>query len=255
MSDHLVLASRQGSVARLVLNRPSVRNALDPDLARALVEAIRRASDDPATRVIVLTGAGDAFCAGARLDGLLEAVRAGDSARTGAYFRAIEQVYHSILDARPPTIAMVNGHALAGGCGVATACDVVIASDRAQLGYPEVQLGLAPGMVMALLFRLVGFRLGLELALTGRRVSPEEAARIGLINRVVPHAELEANVQAMAEQLAALSPSALALTKRTAWSLPSLDLRQALSHGRDVSTVCAHTPDAQAGIARFLARG
>ncbi len=249
-----VLADRLGPALRLTLNRPAARNALEPDLARALVEEIRTATDDQAVRVVVLTGAGSAFCAGAKLDGLLSAVEAGDAERTGAYFGAIEEVYRTILACPVPVIGMVNGYALAGGCGVATACDIVVASDRAQFGYPEVQLGLAPGMVMALLFRLVSFRLGLELALTGRRVSAQEAARIGLINRVVPHDQLEASVAEAVTQLAGLSPSALALIKRTAWALPDLDLPRALGYARDLSTLCALTPDARAGMARFLKR-
>jgi methylglutaconyl-CoA hydratase len=250
-----VLTTRDGPIARLTLDRPDSRNALDPDIAGALVAAIRAASDDPSVRVIVLTGAGSAFCAGAKLDGLLAAIEQGDSGPTGAYFGAIEEVYRALLGARPPIIAMVNGHALAGGAGVATACDMVIASETAQFGYPEVHLGLAPGMVMVLLFRLVGFRVGLELALTGRRLPASEAAEIGLINRAVPHDRLESTVREVADQLAALSPSALALIKRTAWALPDLELPRALAHARDVSTLCALTPDARAGISDFLNKG
>ena len=252
MSEPPVLSSRAGAVARLVLNRPEARNALDPELAGALAGAIRAASDDSAVRVIVLTGAGSAFCAGARLDALLVGIEQGDAGAVGASFRVVGEVYRALLDARPPTIAMVNGYALAGGCGIATACDLVVASDRAQLGYPEVHLGLMPGMVMALLFRLVGFRTGLELALTGRRVSAEEAARIGLINRAVAHDELEASVGELAEQLAGLSPTALAQIKRWAWALPGQELSRALDQGRDVSTLCAMSPEAREGIARFL---
>jgi len=255
MSEPSVLASREGAIARLVLNRPDSRNALEPELARALVAEVRAASADSAVRVIVVTGAGSAFCAGARLDGVLQAVESGDPVVTGAHFGAIEEVYRALLAARPPTIAMVNGYALAGGCGVATACDIVIASDRAQFGYPEVRLGLAPGMVMALLFRLAPFRVGLELALTGRRIQPDEALAIGLINRIVPHDQLEATVRAQADELAALSPSALAMTKRIAWVLPDLELPRGLAYARDLSTLCALTPDARAGIARFLERG
>jgi 2-(1,2-epoxy-1,2-dihydrophenyl)acetyl-CoA isomerase len=225
-----ILAERTGPTLRITLNRPDARNALDPELAAALVDAIRVASGTDEIRVIVLTGAGSAFSAGARLDGLLAAVEQGDSGPTGAYFGAIEQVYRGLLAARQPT-------------------------DRAQFGYPEVNLGLAPGMVMVLLFRLVGFRVGLELALTGRRVPAEEAARIGLINRVVPHDELEGAVGQLAERLAALSPSALALIKRAAWTLPNLELSRALEQARDLSTLCALTPDARDGMARFLARG
>lgn len=252
MSETPVLESRDGTVVRLTLDRPEARNALDPELAEALAASIGAASNDPTVRVIVLTGAGSAFCAGARLDGLLAGIEQHDAQAVGASFGAVGDVYQALLDARPPTIAMVNGYALAGGCGIATACDLVIASDRAQFGYPEVQLGLMPGMVMSLLFRLVGFRIGLELALTGRRVSAEEAARIGLINRVVAHDALEASVDALAEQLADLSPTALASIKRWARALPQADLARALEQGRDVSTLCALSPEAREGIARFL---
>ena len=249
-----VIAAREGSIARLTLNRPEQRNALDPELAAALASAIRAASGDPAVRAIVVTGAGTAFCAGAKLDGLLEASERGDSTAVAATFGAVEGVYHALLAARPPTIAAVNGYALAGGAGLATLCDVAIASDRAQLGYPEVGLGLAPGMVMAFLFRLVGFRVGLELALTGRRVPADEAARIGLINAVVGHDRLEAEVATLAGQLAELSPSAVALTKRWARALGEMDLATAIRQGRDVSTLAALTPDARAGIRAFLDR-
>ena len=254
MADPSVLVARAGAVARITLNKPDQRNALDAELARALVARIEEASSDPEVRAIVLTGAGSAFCAGAKLDGLLEASERGDSTAVAAGFAAVEDVYRALLAARPPTIAAVNGYALAGGAGLATLCDFAIASDRAQLGYPEVLLGLAPGMVMAFLFRLVGHRAGLELALTGRRVPAEEAARIGLVNRVVSHDELDGAVMALAEQLAGLSPSAVALTKRWARALDEMDLLTAIRQGRDVSTLAALTPDARAGIATFLNR-
>ena len=254
MVNPAVLVAREGGVARLTINKPERRNALDAELAGALATAIRDASEDPAVRVIVVTGAGTAFCAGAQLDALLDASERGDSTAVSASFGAVEDVYRALLAARPPTVAAVNGYALAGGAGLATLCDVAVASDRAQLGYPEVQLGLAPGMVMAFLFRLVGFRVGLELALTGRRVPADEAARIGLINAVVGHDRLEAEVATLAGQLAELSPSAVALTKRWARALGEMDLATAIRQGRDVSTLAALTPDARAGIRAFLDR-
>ena len=254
MTEPAVIVAREGAVARLTLNKPDQRNALDAELAGALATAIRRASDDADVRAIVLTGAGTAFCAGAKLDGLLEASERGDSSAVAATFGAVEDVYRALLAARPPTIAAVNGYALAGGAGVATLCDVVIVSDRAQLGYPEILLGLAPGMVMAFLFRLVGHRVGLELALTGRRVPADEAVRIGLANAVAAHAELDAEVAKLAGQLVALSPTALALTKRWAQALGEMDLSTAIRQGRDVSTLAALTPDARSGIQEFLQR-
>lgn len=254
MAEAAVLVARQDAVARLTLNKPAQRNALDAELAGALATAIRAASNDPAVRAIVLTGAGPAFCAGARLDGLLEASERGDATAVSESFGVVEDVYRALLTARPPTIAAVNGFALAGGAGLATLCDFAVASERAQLGYPEVQLGLAPGMVMAFLFRLVGYRVGLELALTGRRVPASEAARIGLVNAVVPDEELEAEVARLADRLAGLSPSAVALTKRWARALGEMDLATAIRQGRDVSTLAALTPDARSGIQAFLNR-
>ena len=254
MANAAVIEARENGIARLTLNRPDKRNALDPELAGALASAIRAASDEPDVRVIVVTGAGMAFCAGAKLDGLLEASERGDSNAVAASFGAVEDVYRALLAARPPTIAAVNGYALAGGAGLATLCDFAIASEQAQLGYPEVQLGLAPGMVMAFLFRLVGFRIGLELALTGRRIPADEAARIGLVNAVVAHDQLDAEVATLAERLANLSPSALALTKRWARALGEMDLVTAIRQGRDVSTLAALTPDARSGIRTFLDR-
>ena len=254
MTEAPVLVARDGPTARLTLNRPERRNALDPELAGALASAILAASEDPDVRVIVVTGAGSAFCAGAKLDDLLAASERGDSTAVAASFGAVEGVYRALLAARPPTIAAVNGYALAGGAGLATLCDFAVASEGAQLGYPEVQLGLAPGMVMAFLFRLVGFRVGLELALTGRRVAADEAARIGLVNAVVAHEQLDAEVAQLAGRLAQLSPSAVALTKRWARALGEMDLTTSIRHGRDVSTLAALTPDARAGIQAFLNR-
>lgn len=254
MTEPPVLVSCHDGIVRLTLNRPERRNALDPALAAALAAAIDDASGDPATRAIVLTGAGSAFCAGALLDGLLDASEQGDASAVAVSFGAVEDVYRALLAARPPTIAAVNGYALAGGAGIATLCDFAVMSDRAQLGYPEVQLGLAPGMVMAILFRQVGYRVALELVLTGRRIAADEAARIGLVNEVVQHGALDARVAELAAQLAALSPAALALTKRWARALGEPDLATRIGQGRDVSTLAALTPDARAGVRTFLDR-
>lgn len=254
MTDAPVVVERDGHVARLTLNRPDRRNALDSELAAAFVTALGAASADRDVRVVVITGAGSAFCAGANLDGLLEASERGDAAAIAASFGVVEDVYRALLAARPATIAAVNGYALAGGAGLATLCDFALASDRAQLGYPEIQLGLMPGMVMAFLFRLVGYRTALELALTGRRVPAEEAARIGLVNWVVPREELDGAVRALADELAAQSPSAVALTKRWARALGEMDLLTGIRQGRDMSTLAALTPEARAGLGAFVDR-
>ncbi|MFN8523848.1 MAG: enoyl-CoA hydratase/isomerase family protein [Chloroflexota bacterium] len=254
ITDPPVLVDAGGPVARLTLNRPSRRNALDGELAPALVSAIQEASAHSSTRVIILTGAGSAFCAGADLAGLARDAATGDSGLTGSHFARVEPVYRALIGTPQPTIAMINGFALAGGCGIATACDIAIASESAELGYPEVHLGLAPAMVMVLLFRLVGFRAGLELALSGRRIPASEAATLGLINRAVPSGELEPTVLRTAEALLGHSGTALATIKRAAWSLPDLDISRGLSAARDLSTLCALSPEAVTGMQAFLAR-
>lgn len=252
MAASSVIVSGGNGVVRLTLNRPERRNALDPELAQSLAEAIRGASDDPATRVLVLTGAGSAFCAGAQLDALLAASERGDVAAAGATFGVAEEVYRALLACRPPIVAMVNGPALAGGAGIVSACDFAIASTHAVLGYPEIVLGLVPGMVMTILVRLVGIRAALDLTLTGRRVSADEALRIGLVNEVVPPERLAARVDELAGELASFSPSALATTKRWAWALA--EIGGLLSQGRDLSTLQALTDDARTGMRSFFER-
>jgi methylglutaconyl-CoA hydratase len=247
-----LLVSQEGRVRRLVLNRPARRNALDPDLAGALAREIRAASADAAVRVLVLTGAGRAFCAGAQLDALLAASERGDVDAATSSFGVVEQVYRALLEARPPVIAMVNGPALAGGAGIVSAADFAIASEEASFGYPEIQFGLGPGMVMTLLVRLVGLRAALDLTLTGRRIGADEAARIGLVNEVVPPEGLAARVDELAGQLAALSPTAMAATKRWAWTVA--EMGHLLDQGRDLSVLLALTDDARAGMRAFFDR-
>jgi methylglutaconyl-CoA hydratase len=248
-----VLVQAEAGVVMLTLNRPDQRNALDPELAGALTAAVEAASADPDARVIVITGAGSAFCAGAKLDALLAASESGDVAGVKASFGVIEQVYRVLLAARPPLIAAVNGPALAGGAGIVGCCDLVVASERASLGYPEVLLGLVPGMVLTLLVQQAGVRAALDLTLTGRRVSPEEGQRLGLVTEVVAPDQLEIRVRALAGQLATLSPGAAAATKRWAWTLA--ESARLLEQGRDLSTLLALSEEARAGMRAFFERG
>jgi methylglutaconyl-CoA hydratase len=247
-----VLVQAEAGVVTLTLNRPEQRNALDPELAGALTAAVESASADDDVRVIVITGAGSAFCAGAKLDALLSASEAGDVAGVKASFGVVEQVYRALLAARPPLIAAVNGPALAGGAGIVDCCDLVVASERASLGYPEVLLGLVPGMVLTLLVQQAGLRAALDLALTGRRVSAEEGQRLGLVTEVAAPDQLEARVMALATQLSKLSPGALAATKRWAWTLA--ESGRLLEQGRDLSTLLALTEDARTGMRAFFDR-
>ena len=180
----------QGGVLTLTLNRPDKRNALSAALIEALHAALERADLDAEVRVVVLRGAGKDFCAGADLDELLAsadltpAENEASALRLGALFARMRAL-------PKPVVAVVHGRALAGGAGLVTACDLVVAAASAQLGYPEIQRGFVPAMVMALLRRAAGEKAALDLVLTGRLLGAEEARRAGLVSRVVPDGELE----------------------------------------------------------------
>src|SRR5512134_437632 len=181
-------------VLKLVLNRPEKRNPLGPQVVGELVHALGRAADDDAVRCVVITGAGKVFSAGGDLGGM--AAVAG-----GPPPASLVELFTTMHALGKPIIAMVNGHALAGGLGLMVACDVVLASDQAELGTTEINLGLWPMMITAEIVRSVGRKKALELMLSGERIGAAEGERIGLVTRVVPAAELEAETMAFALKL------------------------------------------------------
>lgn len=247
----LVLSSLDGGVFTVTLNRPAKRNALNAELIDLLHQWLERADLDSEVRLVVLRGAGKDFCAGADLDELLASAdrsldeNESSALRLGSLFERIRQL-------PKPVLAVVHGRALAGGAGLATACDIVLAARTAQLGYPEIQRGFAPAMVLALLRRVVGEKVALDLALTGRVLTAEQALATGLVTRVIDDAELERESRALAAQLAATSVSALALTKRLFHQLDGCTLSQGIALGAKVNAVARATPDFRESIARFL---
>lgn len=214
MSDPLVLYDRRGPAAVVTINRPDKRNALSRALIAELTDAFTRAKDDPAVRCVVLTGAGPAFCAGMDLDELrgtlTDAAEAGlvwdDAARLSA-------LYELIYTLPKPTVAAVNGAAVAGGAGLVTVCDLAVAVPGAKFGYPEVRRGLVAAMVLPHLLRHVGERVARWLLLTGELIDAEGAVRHGLINAVVPPAELLDRALDWCRSLAEGGPKALETTK------------------------------------------
>ncbi|HEX2251074.1 MAG TPA: enoyl-CoA hydratase/isomerase family protein, partial [Gemmatimonadales bacterium] len=165
--------------------------------------------------------------------------------RLGTLFERLRQL-------PKPVIAMVQGRALAGGAGLASACDIIVAGLGAQLGYPEIQRGFAPAMVMALLLRTVGEKVALDLVLTGRVLTAEEARQVGLVSRVVPDSELEREVAALASTLSRTSTSALAFTKQLFYQLDGESLAHGIARGARVNAVARSTPDFRDAIAQFL---
>lgn len=240
-------------VAALLLNRPEKKNALNSDLVAGLRDGLERAAADADVRVVLLRGAGSDFCSGADLAELERVADLGpeasleDASVLGDLFVALRR--HP-----KPVVAAVHGRALAGGAGLATACDLVLASADAQLGYPEVHLGFVPAMVMTILVRKVGEARAFELATLGERLSAEHAREIGLVNRVLPSAGFEEAALQFAVTLAERPASAVALSKRLLYGLDGVPFEEGIARGAEVNTLARMTEACRDGVRRFLER-
>jgi methylglutaconyl-CoA hydratase len=248
-----LLSSLESGILSLTLNRPDKRNALNAELIEALHQALERADLDAGVRVVLLRGAGGDFCAGADLDELLASADQTVSENERAALR-LGSVFERMRALPKPVLAMIRGRALAGGAGLATACDLVLAGAGAQIGYPEIQRGFVPAMVMALLRRAAGEKVALDLVLTGRVLSAQEAERTGLVSRICPDGELESSTLQLASELAGSSGTAIALTKQLFYQMDGLGLNEGISRGAQVNAVARGTPDFRDAIARFLKR-
>lgn len=252
MSDR-VLVNAAGGVLTLTLNRPDKRNAIDTAMIDALLAALERADLDAAVRVIAVRGAGGDFCAGMDLNELLaSADHTLEQNRQAALHFA--QVFLQMRRLPKPIVALVQGRALAGGCGLATACDLVLAAESAQLGYPEVQRGFVPAIVMTMLRRAVGEKIAFDLAATGRLLNGTAAAAVGLVSRVYEDADFEEQAGDVLRNLAEASASALAFTKQQFYQLDGLGFDDGLRLGADVNAVSRSTPDFRAALSAFLKR-
>jgi methylglutaconyl-CoA hydratase len=248
-----VLYELDGSRARITLNRPEKRNALSESLVTALKDALRRAEGEEAVRVILITGAGADFCSGADL-AALQKIADGSVADNTADARALMEVFTLIREINVPVVAAVHGRALAGGCGLASACDIVLAMASARFGYPEVKIGFVPAMVAAILRRNVSEKRAFELLTLGQEISAGEAKDMGLVNRVFPDDSFETETAEYVNGFQKMSRSAVALTKKLLYQMDGLAFREALETGVDVNVLARMTEDCQKGIARFLKR-
>jgi enoyl-CoA hydratase len=238
----------QGPAARLTINREAARNALSPAVLTGLLEGLDKAEADPAVRVVVLTGTGvKAFCAGGDLGGMADGFLAGHEGR-----RSYGALLMKLQGCSKPTIARLNGHALAGGVGLVLASDFAIGSSEAQLGLPEIDRGLFPMMLLALLQRHVGRKQALQLLLTGERISAAEAVQLGLLNQAVDPAGLDAAVDALAGKLAGKSQAILKLGKRAFLAAEDLPLAQAIELLAANLSINVLAEDAAEGVTAFL---
>ena len=237
-----------GVTALITIDRPERRNAINPEVTQAVSESLQRAERDGA-RVAVLTGAGDkAFCAGGDLGQMSADGPVAQHFVRGEIGRLFDQMRRSPL----PIIARVNGHALAGGFGLMLACDLVIACDDAEMGLPEIDLGLWPFMVTALVHRDVPRKRALELMLTGDRIMAGEGEHLGFVNRVVPRGELDGAVDDLAARLASKSPLTTELGKRSFYRSEDQSFEQALDYLTGMLTLCLQSEDVAEGVSAFL---
>jgi methylglutaconyl-CoA hydratase len=241
-------------VLTLTLDRPDKRNALDDVLITGLHSALASAIGDDDIRVIVIRGAGSDFCAGADLAAMERIAEDADPVSNLRDAEALGALLVTMRRHPRPIIAAVHGHALAGGAGLATACDLVLAREDAVFGYPEVHLGFVPAMVMALLRRAVGEKAAFELVARGGRITAAEAAGLRLVNAVIPEGEWEERVREYAHGLASSSPSALALIKRLLYGMDGLSFEESIARGAEVNALARLTPDTREGLRRFLDR-
>ena len=254
MAEQPLLAELEDGVLTLTLNRPEKRNALSRDVIDGLTHSLVDASNDADVRVVLLRAAGSDFCAGADLEEM-EAM-AGELDPVANLSDAQELGHLLVLMRRhsKPIIAAVHGHALAGGAGLATACDLVLAREDAVFGYPEVRLGFVPAMVMALLRRAVGEKVAFELVVRGDRIDADRAAELRLVNRVIPEDEWDDEVESYVSQIAGHSKSAVSLIKRLLYGMDDLSFEEAVARGAEINALARLTPDTREGLQQFLER-
>ena len=246
-----ILYTAANGIARITLNRPKKRNALDAGTIAEVTEALRESAAARDVRVVALTGAGNDFCSGADLEALKAGFDNGPLENI-ADARHMAALFLAMRNHPRPIVAAVRGRALAGGCGLATACDIVLAEDSAQFGYPEVNIGFIPAMVMAILRRSVSEKRALELIVTGETLTAAAALEAGLVNRVFPAAGFESSVENYLANLAAKSASAVSLSKHLLYNMDSISFEAALEAGVQANALARMTADYRSGVERFL---
>ena len=238
-----------GGVARITLNRPDNRNALSRELVFSLTEHFDRALTDPASRVVVLTGTGNTFCAGADLKEQRQPLPADAPPAPG-----LPELITRIMESPKPVIGRINGHALAGGLGLAASCDISIAAESATMGFTEVRIGVAPAIISVVCLPKMRIADATELFLTGERIPAAKAAEVGLINRAVPDDQLDAAVDELVGKLLLGGPIALGKCKELLWRVPKMEREEAFDWAAEYSAALFRSPEGQEGLKAFAER-
>jgi enoyl-CoA hydratase/carnithine racemase len=245
-----VLVAADGYVATVTLNRPEQRNPLSATMLRDLATAFRWCQQEPDVRVVVLTGAGDrVFCAGADLSSFDGGMSDLERHRSRDLF---VDLFTLMSELGKPIVGRVNGHALAGGFGLACACDLVVATDTATFGLPEINVGIWPMMIQAILSRNLPRKILLEMEMLGDRWTATQMEAFGLINRVVAHDQLDNAVKEITDKLAKKSPIALRLGRDSFYKSQDMEFRAALVYLHSQFTLITLTEDSKEGIKAFF---
>jgi len=251
--DYETIKVESGLVARVTLNRPEIRNAFNDIMIRELREAFTAIEQDDSTRVVILTGAGKAFCAGADLHWMRKVV---DYTYEQNYEDSLElaRLMRQIYDCPKPVVGRINGPAIGGGTGLVAVCDIPVASEDAVLSFSEVKIGLVPACISPYVLKRVGERYGREYFLTGERLTAQKALQCGLVNRVVPADELDATVEGLVKHLISSGPAALATCKRMVREVGDMDLDTAGPATAEMIARLRMSAEGQEGMAAFLER-
>lgn len=239
-------------IATVTINRPEARNALNQEAIRLLHKTFEQLGNDETIRVILFTGSGsEAFCAGADLSELEKSKSIDEREQ---FFSALSTLIQTMHHIPQPIIALVKGFALAGGCGLAAASDIVIASDNAIFGLPELQIGLVPMVVMPVIHRAIGRRATSDLILSAERINAARALQIGLVSRVVPLEDLDREGSALAQRICSLAPRALQAAKETIYDVGETDYQECLRTYPKKIAALSLMPEAVEGISAFIGK-
>lgn len=248
-----LLVETSGTIRILTLNRPEKRNALNDGLVGELKTALRAAGEDDSLRAVLIRGAGKDFCSGADLSAL-QKIAGASYEENLEDAKSLAELFAMPRKMKVPVIAAVHGRALAGGCGLATACDIVLSTETAIFGYPEVKIGFVPAIVTAFLRRNVSEKRAFELLTRGFEFTAPEANFLGLVNRIYHEDDFDAAVLEYASHYSNLSASAVQLTKRLLYRMDDLAFDDSIAIGSEVNAEARMTDDCQKGIAKFLDR-
>ena len=244
-----VLVVAEGRVATVTLNRPDQRNPLSATMLRDLASAFRWCKDETDVRVVVLTGAGRVFCAGADLSSFDGEMTAIDKFRSRDLF---VDLFVLMAELGKPIVGRINGHALAGGFGLACSCDILVSIDTATFGTPEINVGIWPMMIQAILSRSIPRKVLLEMEMLGDRWTAAQLQALGIVNRVVPHEQLDSATDEIAQALAKKSPVAMRLGRDSFYRQQDMDFRAAMHYLHGQFLLVSQTEDSREGIRAFF---